>query len=768
MTLNYYICCPNFNNMNKKLTTLLFLGGLSLVNAQWSRATPDEIVTRKSDNSVYYKLDINAIRGQLLAADKIENTAGTVTISLPTTDGKIERFAVSSFPVMDEALANQYQLGSYVGVGIDDPTKYVRFSVAPNDFQSMMISNGKYEFIEPATESKTFYSIKSKSKKEGIFSCNTKESWESVEGLKKLMDEGIANKAGNKKFHTLRLALSTTGEYTAYFGGVAGALTQMNATMTRVNGVFEKEFNLHLNMVNAPNLIFTTASSDPYSNASQMCKWSNELMNVLNGGAYGVTNADFDIGHLFGRTGGGGNAGCIGCIGSNSTTTVNYSATNGGCGYAYTAPTNYKGSAYTSPGTGAPSGDTFDIDYVAHEFGHQLGANHTYSYNEGTQVTVEPGSGSTIMGYAGITGDNTDVQSNSDPYFHVVSIDQVQTNLASKTVDVETNITNNPPVVTAMTATTYTIPRSTAFVLTANATDPDGDTLSYCWEEVDVSNLDGGIGKVVADNGDGTSTQAIGTNTRGAIFRSWLPTSSPTRYFPKLATVLGGAVRNVDDFESTSSVARNTTANQTKFRVTVRDNKGVDTQTAYTTQNIQVGTAAAFTVNTIPTLIAGANSTITWVVSGTTASPYNVANVKIDFTSDAGETWTTLAASVANSGSASVAIPASLVGKSGHIRVSAIGNVFYAVKPATVSSTLAVSDVTNKSIRIFPNPVKDVLNVSNVTLNSNYEIFNAAGQLVSKGDLGTGKITVNKLAKGVYFLNVDDKGTVVKTKFVKE
>lgn len=772
MSLNCYICCPNFNNMNKKLTTLLFLGGLSLMNAQWSKATPNVEVNRKSDNSVYYKLDISAIRGQLLAADKVGNAAGTVTVSMPTIDGKIERFAVSSFPVMDEALANQYQLGSYVGVGIDDPTKYVRFSVAPNDFQSMMISNGKYEFIEPATESKTFYSIKGKSKKEGIFSCNTKESLESVEGLKKLMDEGIASKAGNKKFHTLRLALSVTSEYTAYFGGTAGALTQMNATMTRVNGVFEKEFNLHLNMINAPALIFTNASTDPYSNASQMCKWNYELMTTLNGGAYGVTSSSFDIGHLFGATGGGGNAGCIGCIGSNDTSTTSYTAAQSDCQvngtgayYAYISPNNYKGSGITSPSGGGPLGDTFDIDYVAHEFGHQLGANHTFSFNEGEGVNVEPGSGSTIMGYAGITGANTDVQNNSDPYFHTVSIDQVQTNLTSKTVDVETDITNNPPVVTAMTATTYTIPRSTAFVLTAEATDSDGDALSYCWEEVDHSNLANGIGKV-SGTGDGAAT--IGSTTRGASFRSWLPTSSPTRYFPKLATVLGGAVRNVDDFESTSSVARNTTANQTKFRVTVRDNKGVDTQTAYTTQNIQVGTAAAFTVNTIPTLIAGANSTITWVVSGTTASPYNVANVKIDFTSDAGTSWTTLAASVANSGSASVAIPASLVGKSGHVRVSAIGNVFYAVKPATVSSTLAVSDVTNKSIQIFPNPVKDVLNVSNVTLNSNYEIFNAAGQLVSKGNLGTGKVAVNKLAKGVYFLNVDDKGTVVKTKFVKE
>ena len=752
--------------MYKKLTTLLFLGGLSLVNAQWSKATPTETITRKSDNSVYYKLDINAIRGQLFAADKIENTAGKVTVSLPTADGKIERFAVNSFPVMDEALANQYQLGSYIGVGIDDPSKYVRFSVAPNDFQSMMISDGKYEFIEPATDSKSFYSVHGKSSKTGPFSCTTKESPESIENLKSLIANGVAGKAGNKKFHTLRLAISVTGEYGTYYGSVAASLAQINATMTRVNGIFEREFNLHLNVINSPNLIFTTASTDPYSAAAQMCKWNNELMNVLHGGAYGVTDTSFDIGHLFGRSGGGGNAGCIGCIGSNDVSTTNYTAASGGCGYAYTAPDNYKGSGFTSPGTGAPQGDAFDIDYVAHELGHQLGDNHTYSFNEGTQVTVEPGSGSTIMGYAGITGPNTDVQNNSDPYFHTVSIDQVQANLASKTVDVETNITNNPPVITAMTGTTYTIPRSTAFVLTAVATDPDGDTLSYCWEEVDVSNLSDGIGKA-SGTGDGAS--AIGNTTRGASFRSWLPTASPTRYFPKLATVLGGAVKNVTDFEAASTVARNTTLTQTKFRVTVRDNKGADMQTAYTTQNIQVGTANAFTVNTPPTLSAGASSTISWVVSGTNAAPYNATNVKIDFTSDAGATWTTLAASVANSGSATVSVPASLVGKSGHIRVSAIGNVFYAVKPATVSATLAVSDLNNnKAVQVYPNPVKDVLNVSNITLNSNYEIFNAAGQLVSRGNLGTGKVAVNKLTKGVYFINIDDNGTTVKTKFVKE
>ncbi len=652
---------------------------------------------------------------------------------------------------------------------MDDPTKYIRFSVAPNDFQSMVISNGKYEFIEPTNSTKSVYSIHGKSSKDGhAFTCNTKENKQSVTKLQQMMKNGATAKSGNRKFHTLKLALSVTGEYGAYFGGTAGALTQMNATMTRVNGVFEQEFNLHLNMVSAPNLIFTDSSThnsttNPYSSATNMCKWNYELMNVLHGGSYGVTDASFDIGHLFGRSGGGGDAGCIGCIGSNTVTYSTYSGGYAGCSSStYRYPDDYKGSGITSPGSGAPQGDNFDIDYVAHEMGHQLGDSHTYSFFEDFMgAEVEPGSGSTIMGYAGITGTNTDIQAHSDPYFHSVSIDQVQANLASKTVDVETDITNNTPVVTAM-PTVYTIPRSTAFVLTANATDPDGDALTYCWEEMDASILDGGVGMTVGANDYGTA-QPIGDTSSGASFRSWLPTTSPTRYFPKLSTVLGGAVKNTTDFEAASTVARTT-----NFRVTVRDNKiGGQAQTAYATQTIVVGSAAAFTVNAA-TLTPNANSTITWVVSGTTASPYNVANVKIDYTYDGGATWTVLAASVPNSGSASVFVPAALSGKSGHIRVSAIGNVFYAVKQNNVG-TLSTAEVGNvKTVQIYPNPVDDILTITNISSKAKYEIYSAPGQLISKGTVGDGRIVVRDLVKGVYFISVEENGVNLKNKFVKK
>lgn len=757
--------------MKTKLLCLPILFLAVAANAQWNRGIPSQKITKQSDNSVYYQLDIDQIRTQLLRAPKMGEGA-PITISIPTLEGKIEKFTVNSFPVMDETLANKYQLGSYVGIGIDDPTKYIRFSVAPNDFQSMIIGlDGKYEFIEPATSDKSYYSVHGKTNKSGhAFVCNTKEDKEAIAKMQKLMNSGTTAKSNNKTFHTLRLAMSVTGEYTTFFGGVAGALTQINATLSRVNGVFEKEFNVHVNAINAPGLIFTNAAGDPYSNSNLMCKWNYELMNTLHGGAYGVTDADFDIGHLFGATGGGGSAGCIGCIGSNDvSTSIDPSCANS------PSPDNYKGSGYTSPGIDyyvsgtwdqnstaqlPPSGDAFDIDFVAHEMGHQLGDNHTYSYNEGTGVCVEPGSGSTIMGYAGITGPNTDVQKHSDVYFHTVSIDQVQTNLATVTADVETPITNNPPVVTPMT-TSYTIPKSTAFVLTASATDPDGDALSYNWEQVNSSSLANGIGKA---SGTGDGAAAIGNTTSGASFRSWPATTSPTRYFPKLATVLGGAVKNTTDFEAASTVARTT-----NFRVTVRDNKpGGQAQTAYATQTIVVGAAAAFTANTT-SLSPNVNSTIAWTVSGTTASPYNVANVKIDYTEDNGATWNNLAASVPNSGSASVFIPASLAGKTIYLRVSAIGNVFYAVKQATVASLLAVSEAGSvKSVKIYPNPAEDVLNVMNISPNASYEIFNAPGQLISKGTIGDGKINVRNLVKGVYFITINNKEEKSTTKFVKK
>ncbi|WP_053073337.1 GEVED domain-containing protein [Chryseobacterium sp. FH2] len=661
--------------MKKIFTSFFLLFLFAISSAQWSPATfSGEKIRGSSEIKNYYSLDISLLRSQLAKAQETGPNAKSVTISLPTLEGKIEKFAVYSFPVVVKELADEYQLGSYVGVGIDDPGKYLRFSVAPNDFQSMIVKNGKSEFIEPVDKDKTVYGVHPKTDKstEG-FLCSMNENQLSKQEIAKLYENGksFANqptnfaKSSDKKYRTMRLAMSVTGEYTQYFGGtVAGALTAINATLTRVNGVFEKDFALHLNLQNYPAVIYTNAATDPYSPAAQMGNWNLQLQQTLTAN---VGNANYDIGHLFGASGGGGNAGCIGCV------CVNPANNND----------EQKGSGYTSPADGIPQGDNFDIDYVAHEMGHQLGANHTFSHGlEGTGMNQEPGSGSTIMGYAGITGANTDVQPHSDAYFHIASIRQVQTNLTNKTCDVETAITNNPPVIAALP--TYNIPKGTAFVLTASATDAENDPMTYTWEEVDNASVT-------------VNKNNLGNTTSGASFRSLLPTTSPTRYFPRLSSVLSGVLNNSNNlWEAVSTVARTT-----KFAVTVRDNNPVanQQQTQTAEQTIVVGNNGPFKVNTTSVYNNGP-TTVAWDVVNTTAAPYNVANVKIDYTADNGVTWTTVSASTANDGSETVDFGALAVGATIKIRVSAVGNVFYAVSTATVATLTACTSAPPTGIAV--------------------------------------------------------------------
>ncbi|WP_261510000.1 reprolysin-like metallopeptidase [Chryseobacterium paludis] len=671
--------------MKKLLTTLMctLVGGAMF--GQWTptsfkkvdnkkRGTEFKVNPSGTRSNGYYKLDLDLLRSQLKNAQEMGPNAAPVVISLPTMNGKIERFNVYSFPVVVKTIADKYQLGSYVGASVDNPTKFLRFSVAPNDFQSMIIDGGNYEFIEPASADKTVYGVHPKtSKNESGFLCSTEESPAAKKQIEDLLKNGqsFSNqptnfaKSSDKKYRTMRLAMSVTGEYTQFHGGtVAGALTAINATLSRVNGVFEKDFALHLNLQDFPGVIYTNAATDPYSAAGPGVggAWNLELQNTLTAN---VGNANYDIGHLFGASGGGGNAGCIGCVCVNPTTAV----------------PEGKGSGFTSPANGIPQGDSFDIDYVAHEMGHQLGGNHTFSHNiEGSGVNMEPGSGSTIMGYAGITGPNTDVQAHSDPYFHTASIGQIQENLIDKTCDVETSITNNPPVIAALP--TYNIPKGTAFVLTASATDPESDPMTYIWEEVDDASLS-------------INKNNLGNTSSGASFRSISPTTSPTRYFPKLSSVLNGVLNNANNtWEAVSTVARTT-----KFEVTVRDNNSniAQQQSQSKIQTIIVGDNGPFR---LASQYADINTPtpIQWIVANTTAAPYSVANVKIDYTADNGTTWTVLAASTPNDGSENFTFPSSMNGQIIKVRVSSIGNVFYAIGSVTLGPLAACSSAAPTNV----------------------------------------------------------------------
>ncbi|MDR3025300.1 reprolysin-like metallopeptidase [Chryseobacterium sp.] len=649
--------------MKKQLTLIgmLLISGISFAQtdrlwSEGSRKTSSEVFENKTgiSNPKVYNLNIEGLKNALAKAPKrlAAGEKSELIISFPNSEGRMENFKVRENSNFAPELAAKYpDIKSYVGQGLDDPNSTVYFSVSPLGLSSMEIYGDKSAvFIEPYTKDLSSYVVYRKSdKKDDLnkFECTVVDA-----AQKGVSNSALAARpnADDAKLRTFRLALSCTGEYTTYFGGTkAQALAAMNTTMTRVNGVFEKDFAARMVLIaNNDAVIYTNASTDPYSAASGMNSWNSQLQSTLTSV---IGEANYDIGHLFGASGGGGNAGCIGCI-----------CTNGS-----------KGSGYTSPADAIPSGDNFDIDYVAHEMGHQFGGNHTFSMNnEGTGANMEPGSGSTIMGYAGIT--SQDIQPHSDAFFHAISIQQITNNIKAKTCSVNTNTGNSIP--TASAGLDYTIPKGTPFVLTGTGTDADGDSLTYIWEQMDNA----------SSSQTGASSAASATKASGPNFRSWAPTTAPVRYFPRMASVLTGATTTAGSeitVEALSSVAR--TLN---FRFTVRDNKaggsGNNSDDAVITVN---GTAGPFNItsqNSATTYAGGSSQTVTWNVAGTTANGVNAANVDILWSTDSGNTWTTLLAGTPNDGSQAVTIPNSTT-TTGRIMVKGSNHIFFDVNNANIS-----------------------------------------------------------------------------------
>jgi hypothetical protein len=518
----------------------------------------------------------------------------------------------------------------------------------------MIIKDGKFQFIEPITTDKQTYGVFYKTKRnldEHGFECTTEEKdikdikLLEANGKKNLSNVGITNRPANTKYRTYRLALSVTGEYTQAAGGtVPNAVTRMHNTMTRVNGVFEKDFGIQLIIQDLPAIIYTDAATDPYTGNLNL-QLQQTLTSV-------VGNTNYDIGHVFNAAGGNGNAGGIGIICTNPANNTSLA----------------KGSAFTQSAN--PTGDLFDIDYVAHEMGHQLGGNHTFSHaTESSGVNVEPGGGTTIMGYAGITQDN--VQPNSDAYFHYSSINQILNTLDAKTTcGVSENITTNTaPVISPLTA--YTIPKGTAYYLDASATDAQGDAIKYNWEQYN------SVTTTASISGD----SGWGYNTEGSIARSFFGTTSGRRYFPSLPLVMAGKLTNKATWETVSYIPR-----VLNYAVTARDENPQRPMLASSETTLTVGNDGPFKFSGITAssvLYNNASNTITWDVANTNAAPYNAANVKIEYTTDLvnGTTWTELVASTPNTGSYAAQMPASLTGAV-KLKISAIGNVFYAVSPA--------------------------------------------------------------------------------------
>ncbi len=635
-------------------TTIVFLSFSGYAqNGYWKKEASasklEASFSRKYDvqHGTVFEFDETGFKNGLMASKMGKD--GPRTVYFPDRQGQMVAYEVTERPVLSPALSEKYpQLKSYAGQALDGSKRRVRFSISHKGIQSMVVAPNEAgaSFMQKKPDGKyVLYSRKDNAKAYNDFICSTGEGFE--QELHNLASKPLVAAQELRKF---RLAVAASGGYTSFHGGtVADAMAAINATVTRINEVFETDLGITFELVpQNDQVIFTNAATDPFNPPNLSAQTQSTLT-----GTIGASN--YDIGILFDKTatGGDGNAGFIGAV----------------------CVDTQKGSAYA--GFVNPEGDIFDLDFVAHEMGHQFGANHTWSYeNEGTEVQVEPGSGTTIMGYAGIAG-NDNVASNGSDYFHYASIDQITTYIATTSCAQVISITNTAPVVTPLGG--FTIPKSTAFVLTGSATDADlSDVLTYTWEQVD----------------HGIVPRALfgPNNTVGANFRSLPPTTSPERYFPKLTSVLSGALTQVNPtinsaWETVSNVERDM-----NFAFTVRDNALGGGQVVSDLVNVFVTSSAGpFTVTSqdaAVTLSAGDVETVVWSVANTDQAPVNAKSVDILLSTDDGLTFPiVLANDVPNDGVHEVILPG-VATNNARIMVKASDHIFFAVNSAFFSIAL--------------------------------------------------------------------------------
>lgn len=611
------------------------------------------------------------------APEEFTQELSGAVIELPMPDGSTQRFRVVHALMVEQGLADKFPvLGrTYRGQGIDDPTATATIDFMPQGFHAMILSPNGTVIVDPYAQGDTenyvsFY--KRDMPRLEDFECEVSSG---IDGLTKLSaqndvipDASFNDVTSGATLRTYRLAVAATWEYCNAVTGGGGNNTMVNCLaaqvliMNRVNGVYERDVALRMVTIANNNLIVyasnntcggvaCTSGNDPYTNNNGGTMLGQNQTNLDTV----IGSANYDIGHVF-STGGGGIA-------------------------SLNSPCNAN-KAQGVTGLPSPLGDPFAIDYVAHEMGHQWGSNHTFNSNVGgcsgnrsNANSFEPGSGITIMGYAGLCG-SQDLAGNSIDTFHVRSLEVIVNFSQSgngNTCDVETATGNTPPAVTLVGGSTWNIPKQTPFVLTATATDPNGDTLTYDWQQYNAGGVTGAASTVPNSDADGIARP---------LFRNYVGQASGVRYFPSLQYIRNNA--NVPPSQTSGFLTGELLPAITRamtFQVVVRDNRagagGINSATS--TVNVD-GVSGPFVVtapNTGVSWTGNTGQTVTWNVAGTTAAPVSAANVKISFSADGGLTFpTTLVSSTANDGSETITVP-NVSTTQGRIKVEGDGNIFF-------------------------------------------------------------------------------------------
>ena len=595
-------------------------------------------------------LDANGLRQQKLQAKPAQgnttNSENLYQISVPLPDGSIIELSLVEDSVLPAKLAAKYpDINTYRVLG-DDRVFSGKVDMSSSGFHAMLkMLDGETLFIDPVALATSEYAVFSKKNqrttKDRQHSCGVEDSSDfSMSNLlasksSEAQTDGIAART-QESLINYTIAIATTGEYSAKFGGsVGGTLSAITTTINRVNQVLESDLGIHLNLVEDNDLLINTNAVTDYFTKSKLLDLVHQNQEYIDSV---IDNASYDIGHLFTTSGGGLAAIASACNNNNKA----------------------KGAS----GTTSPRGDSFDLDFVAHEIGHQLGATHTFNSSQGAcseetrtaRTAFEPGSGSSIMSYAGYCGlDN--LQSHTDAMYHIGSIKQIaeytKSGIGSRCGVVKLS-ENTPPIVNA--GNNFTIPARTPFELVGSAEDNDGDSLLYAWEQLDA--------------GDSSTESADKGNN--ALFRVHSPNSSKSRSFPPLENVLnhvpvkGETLPNYQRGLNISFVA------QDGFNVAQSDEMTINV----------VRTGSRFALN-YPRAhyTRGSTYSIFWNVANTIRAPINCSSVNIWLSIDGGKNFNyPVAENVPNTGEVSVTVPAdATVSNQGRFKIKCSDNIFFAI-----------------------------------------------------------------------------------------
>lgn len=680
--------------MRQFCTFLLLLGFFSSLSAQnnapdfWKAVSTESITLpataeRKIQPSVFntYQLNYDGIAAALALAP-MEFTASAkqqpVLLNLPQADGTMRTFRVWESPVMAPELAAKYPgIRTYAGNATDGSGTMVRLGTGYKGFYAFMFPpNGDIQSVRPYADGQNTYymayHVKDLPRDAGDAAgiCGTEDQGNAPDyntpANKGVIDRGNAQ----LQIRKYRAAISAQGEYSLFHGGTKPLV--MNAIVEAINfivAIQERDFAVRLELIpNNDTLIYLDPATDPFS-GPLVTNWMQQNPAATNP-LVGVNN--YDIGHVFCR------------VANQTGLYVAGQASLGGvCSSLFKARA---GSSLPSP-----TGESFYM-IVVHEMGHQFSDDHTFSNcppsddQTAPQNAYEPGSGSTIMSYAG-TCTPYDVQNKSDGYFHIASIVQERNFITQgngSTCGTLVDIDNTIPEASISIPNNLVIPIRTPFQLTGSAVDPDADALTYCWEEYDL----------------GPQSPLGDPQGNAPAFRSFPPTTSPSRIFPRLQLVLANG-------SSVNEVLPDTTRNFT-FRMTVRDNHagggGVDWKEIKFKSTYLAGPfRVTFPNSNTVTWNVGEYQTVTWDVANTDAAPVNCKTVNILLSTNAGSSFPiVLASGVPNIGRCCIRVPDNATAGA-RIRVEAADNIFLDIS----NSNFKIQQPTQPTFSFCPATLQD-------------------------------------------------------------